>query len=202
MVPAVLGAHRDVVCGDCGFHFACDADSQRLDRRAACPNCGYADNPLADRLRLLGDRVLIVRSAFALRRPRRWEVIAFRRPEAGYSLCVKRVAGLPGESIEIRNGNVFADGRIQRKTLSQQRAMAILVYDANYPSSGATAGKPAVAPAARPNAGAAKAATPLGRPTKADSLTPPPPIARRSTGSRTTMSGGSRANQEVSRPRR
>ena len=100
---------------------------------AACPNCGYADNPLVGRLRLAGDRVLIVRSAFALRRPRRWEVIAFRRPEAGYPLCVKRVVGLPGESIEIRNGDVFADGRIQRKTLSQQRAMAVLVYDANYP---------------------------------------------------------------------
>ena len=170
MAETLLGAHCDVVCGDCGFRFSCEADSQRLDRRAACPNCGYADNPLAGRIRLGGDRVLIVPSAFALRRPRRWEVIAFRRPEAGYPLCVKRVVGLPGESIEIRNGDVFADGRIQRKTLSQQRAMAVLVYDANYPpmddndkipaSRGATAG---LSSSAVNTAWQASSATPSGK---------------------------------------
>ena len=44
----LLGAHRDVVRGDCGFHFACEADSPRLDRLAVCPNCGYPN--------ILGDR--------------------------------------------------------------------------------------------------------------------------------------------------
>ena len=66
MAEALLGSPlRDVVCGDCGFRFSCEADSQRLDRRVACPNCGYADNPLAGHIRLGGDRVAIVPSAFA-----------------------------------------------------------------------------------------------------------------------------------------
>ena len=45
---------------------------------------------------------------------------------------VKRVVGLPGEKIEINDGDIYADGKIQRKTLRQQRAMRILVHDDDY----------------------------------------------------------------------
>jgi signal peptidase I len=47
-------------------------------------------------------------------------------------LAVKRVAGLPGELIQVRAGDVYVDGKIQRKTLRQQRAVRVLVYDADF----------------------------------------------------------------------
>ena len=45
---------------------------------------------------------------------------------------VKRVVGLPGESIQILGGDVYIDGRIARKSLREQRAMRIPVFDNNF----------------------------------------------------------------------
>jgi signal peptidase I len=60
--------------------------------------------------------------------PRRWDVIAFTREDLP-DLIVKRVVGLPGETIEIRHGNIYADGALQRRNLRQQQATRVLVHD-------------------------------------------------------------------------
>ena len=132
MAETLLGTHREVICADCGHSFICDAALDSAACRAVCPNCGYAGNRLDASGDLAGDRVLIDRGAFLLRPPRRWEVVALRQPGQPVATCVKRVVGLPGETIQIRHGDVYADGRIQRKTLAQQRAMAVLVHDAKH----------------------------------------------------------------------
>ena len=131
MAGALLGVHREVVCGDCGYTFCCGTDVPP-PAHAVCPNCGYAANDLGRLPDLTGDRVLIDRTAFASRAPRRWEVAAFRSPSQADQIAVKRVVGLPGESIEIRHGDVYINGRIQRKNLAQQHALAVLVNDANF----------------------------------------------------------------------
>ncbi len=136
MAGTLLGVHRDVVCGDCGCRFCCGTDGPQVAVRAVCPNCGYAANDLESSADVDGDRVLIDRTAFALRGPRRWEVAAFRRPSQADQVFVKRIVGLPGESVEIRHGDVYVDGQIQRKSLAEQRAMAVLVYDAQYVPNG------------------------------------------------------------------
>jgi len=56
--------------------------------------------------------------------------------------CVKRVVGLPGERIEIREGDIYVDGQIQRKDLAWQRAMAVPVHFENQ--------RPSLAPALPP----------------------------------------------------
>ncbi len=131
MAETLLGTHRTVRCRDCGHRFVCEADAGLVLTPAVCPNCGYPENPLGSVPELAGDRVLIVKSIYQFRPPRRWEVVAFRHPRRASQTLVKRVVGLPGESIQIRYGDVYADGQIQRKTLPQQRALAILVHDAN-----------------------------------------------------------------------
>ena len=132
MAETLRGVHRDVTCGDCGYRFSCGTDARPSPVRAVCPNCGYASNSLESLSDAHGDRVLIDRSAFAIRALRRWEIVAFRPARQADQLAVKRVVGLPGESIEIRGGDVYADGRIQRKNLTQQRGLAVLVHDANF----------------------------------------------------------------------
>jgi signal peptidase I len=133
MAGALLGRHRDVACADCGCTFACGTETLPVSPRAVCPNCGYAaDQPDSALPDVPGERVLIDRAAFSLRPPRRWEIVAFRRAGPADAILVKRVVGLPGETLDIRNGDVYVDGRIQRKNLSQQRAMAVLVHDANF----------------------------------------------------------------------
>ena len=132
MADSILGDHRNVICADCGYRFSCGVDQSPLPPRAVCPNCGYPDNDFQSPADVAGERLPIDRATFQLRPPRRWEVAALRQPTQADRIVLKRIVGLPGESIEIRDGDVYVDGQIQRKDLDQQRAMAIPVYDAAF----------------------------------------------------------------------
>jgi hypothetical protein len=129
---ALLGMHRDIICKDCGFAFSCDAAVHPASPRALCPNCGYSNDNLDSLPILDGDRVLIDRSAFFFRGPQRWDIVAFRHPREANKIVIKRVVGLPGEKIQIKNGEIYVNGQIQSKNLDRQRSMAVMVYDANF----------------------------------------------------------------------
>jgi|GEM_PF-898048 len=68
-----------------------------------------------------GDRIVVNRFIYWVSKPKRGDLIVFREDfklDRGLPLWhehdayyVKRVVGLPGERIEIRDGSVFADGR-------------------------------------------------------------------------------------------
>jgi signal peptidase I len=61
------------------------------------------------------DRVLADKLCTMLRDPRRYEVMIFRFPWDERRLYVKRIVGLPGETLEIAGGDLWADGKIARK---------------------------------------------------------------------------------------
>ncbi len=131
MAPWLLGPHRQWRCTNCQREFACDLESLPADRMpAVCPECGAQHDPLQGG-DLQGDRVLVDRSAFLWRLPRRWEVVVFRCPEEPGTLCVKRVVGLPGESVQIQNGDVLIDGQVAKKNLAESRALAVPVHHAS-----------------------------------------------------------------------
>jgi signal peptidase I len=57
-----------------------------------------------------GDWILTEKVTYRFRRPARWEIVRIRRDEG--PMMMKRVVGLPGESIRIDDdGNVRIDGR-------------------------------------------------------------------------------------------
>lgn len=65
-----------------------------------------------------GDVVLINRIVYDARKPKRGEIIAFRpngNENAHY--CIKRVVGLPGETVQIKDGKVYIDGKVQKKNI-------------------------------------------------------------------------------------
>ncbi len=129
MAPALLGPHRQWQCSGCQRTFNCGLESLPSPGAAAiCPNCG-TENDVEAGQDLRGDRVLIDRSAFYWRAPRRWEPVVFRCPDDARTLCVKRVVGLPGEKLQIRAGELVVDGTIATKDLATCRSMAVLVYD-------------------------------------------------------------------------
>ncbi len=132
MVEALRGAHDLLVCDDCGFPCRYDADWPPDAARVVCPNCGHVARDLTGATRMPGDRVLLDRWGGRSRAPHRWELLAFRSPQDPTYFEVKRVVGLPGERISIRHGDLYADGRIVRKTLRQLRDMAILVHDSGF----------------------------------------------------------------------
>jgi hypothetical protein len=132
MAPAFCGAHHELPCGDCGFEFRCDAEHVPPDRRAVCPNCGYADNSLETAPPLPADRVLIDGWPLLWGQPQRGETMAIQVPPENGELAVKRLAAWPHEQLAIRDGNLYDDERIIRKTLSQLHAVRLLVHDNDF----------------------------------------------------------------------
>lgn len=131
------GPHWQPVCHECGFAFRCGFDFPLADQ-AVCPNCGFAGNVLRSATPKPGGRVLIDRFSLNVRDPRRWEVLVIRLPKNPPRLAVKRVVGLPGELVSIRQGNVYVDGQLVRKSLQEQRAMWLLVHDSRFRPVGKT----------------------------------------------------------------
>jgi signal peptidase I len=146
MAPTLLGYHKQVTCPTCSHQFAkgisveeaegstsmaSTASANGFDLHGAtgtaCPNCGRTGLTVDGLPKNEGDQLLVNKHAFALRSPHRWEVIVFRNPSEPLEAYVKRAVGMPGESIEIRGGEVYANGVRQRKSLAAQLGTRILV---------------------------------------------------------------------------
>jgi signal peptidase I len=132
MAPTLLGVHQEIVCPNCKIQFALGLDDQGRSGQPVCPNCGQTDFKRPTAVIRGGDRLLVQKFLFDLRPPRRWEVAVFHSPTEPTQAYVKRVVGLPGESVWITGGDVWINGQIARKSLAEQRAMRILVYDNNF----------------------------------------------------------------------
>jgi len=61
------------------------------------------------------DRVLVNKFLYLLDSPERWNVIVFKYPLNRSQNYIKRLIGLPGEKVTIKNGDIYIDDRIARK---------------------------------------------------------------------------------------
>ncbi|MBQ16170.1 MAG: hypothetical protein CMJ65_03490 [Planctomycetaceae bacterium] len=142
MAPQLLGFHKRVTCPECGFEFARGVnvdDPASRSPLATCINCGQTGIAITGVPRNEGDQLLVHKLPWVFSQVKRWEPIVFRRPGRATMAFVKRVIGLPGESVQIRGGDVHVDGRLCRKTLAQQRATRVPVYDDRFrPAGGST----------------------------------------------------------------
>lgn len=138
MAPHVLGHHRACVCPRCGYSVRVGLHpddrgelpgNPRWYSRAYCPNCGAGHLGLHQAPILGGQRFLVNKTAFLIQSPQRWQIIVFHL--LGIDL-IKRLLGLPGETIAIEDGDLYADGMLCRKTLAEFKAMRIPVFDNNY----------------------------------------------------------------------
>jgi signal peptidase I len=133
MAPTLVASHVVVGCPRCAYEFTAGVEGgESNDRPARCPNCGDAMARIEASIATAGDTVLVDKSAYAWRSPRRWEVVAFRQPGDERALCTKRVVGLPGEEVSIIAGDVYVDGVLARNDLAEQRSLAITVHDDRF----------------------------------------------------------------------
>jgi signal peptidase I len=160
MAPALVGNHRETFCPRCGYRVIVGEPSRdRTDPYplATCPNCGRDGIDLSASQDIPGDRLLVDKNVFSLRSPRRWEVAVFHCPVDTTTPYVKRVVGLPGEAVQVIGGDVFANGTILRKTLSELREVRVPVFDMNFAPPGGWAVRWLIAPLAanppQPNSG-------------------------------------------------
>jgi len=146
MAPGLLGFHRRIACPSCRYDFAfgvafddsVDSDAPSINepegsrRYATCPNCGQIDIDVSGVPNSHGDQLLVQKHVYDLRTPERWEVVVFRNPASPGEAYVKRVTGLPGDRIQIINGDIFINGKIARKNFEQQLAMRIPACNIHY----------------------------------------------------------------------
>lgn len=144
MAPTLYGRHKEVTCDGCGFSFAAGASSEidqetgQLDWRLEqvyCQNCGKR-NPARDAPVFNGDRILVNKQVAEFKR---FDVVVFKNPEHGHVNYIKRLVGLPNETIRIRKGDIWAKPndsdtwQIQRKADPfTQKDIQLTVYDDNF----------------------------------------------------------------------
>ena len=58
----------------------------------------------------VNNRIVAFRLSYLFREPRRYEMVVFRGPPGDRTLYVKRILGLPGETLHIRDGHVYING--------------------------------------------------------------------------------------------
>ena len=148
MAPTLYGRHKEVKCEGCGLEYTVGA-SQEIDQESGvldpgqrvsesrCPNCRHRNDILSAPV-FNGDRIVVNKQVLNYRR---FDVVVFKNPEEPHVNYIKRLVGLPGETVRIRQGDIQtrrADSDpwdVQYKEdPEKQRDIQLLVYDDNFPA--------------------------------------------------------------------
>jgi signal peptidase I len=155
MAPTLMGRHRDLVCETCREPFrvgaskelnepTCTLNPRAFVDRARCPNCGAVTRLTdpAGRYRheyppFAGDRIIVEKFAYDFTEPARWDVVVFKYPEDARVNYIKRLVGLPGETVTIAGGDIWTsrgggEPEIARKPPARLRAMLQPVHDSRH----------------------------------------------------------------------
>jgi signal peptidase I len=154
MAPTLMGRHKDVTCAKCGYPFQVTASGE-VDARTGrptnqevvagtCPICRFTmdlapGNPQGKTYRSFkGDRILVGKFPYQLADPKRWDVAVFMYPGEARTNYIKRLVGLPSETLLIRRGDLFVkrsgEDRFTMARKSPPKIVATMqpVYDNDY----------------------------------------------------------------------
>jgi signal peptidase I len=147
MAPTLYGRHKESDCEQCGYHILIGASDEIDDdtgyfssnkriETAICPNCRF-ENDVRNAAVFKGDRILVNKFPYEFSDPERWDVPVFKYPEKPTTNYIKRLVGLPNETLVIKRGNVYRieedrTRSVLRKPPSRQKAIQIPVFDNNF----------------------------------------------------------------------
>jgi signal peptidase I len=168
MAPTLQGRHKDLLCENCGYRIRASAsEEERVQESASrsalgdptraarevynsqvvavtCPMCRHRtsvdpDTPSGrEHPSFNGDRILVAKFPYEFVDPHRWDVVVFKYPNDAKTNYIKRLVGLPDETVRIYHGDIYTrpEGKdeftIERKRPERQLAMAQTVYDNNF----------------------------------------------------------------------
>ncbi len=145
MAPTLAGAHAFHTCANCGYTFTVGMHpvgaEPVIDLR--CPNCRYEQTvrearQLGTYAPSFGDRITVLGWPYDVRRgrigPARWDVVVFRNPEAPQMNFIKRLIALPGETVELIDGDIYIDGVVAAKPPAVQETLWLPFYNHDYPA--------------------------------------------------------------------
>jgi len=148
MADTLKGAHFQLRCRQCGYKYDYGFIPERFgvpddyvpgprygtlkSFRSRCSSCGNyqavgGNMPVAN-----GDRILVLKCIYQFLSPKRWDVIVFKNPPEPEINYIKRLIGLPGETVQIIDGDIYVNGQIRRKPPKVQDELWMPVYDNDY----------------------------------------------------------------------
>lgn len=136
MATTLMGRHKELVCSNCRFPYQASASEEEPREQqerapdeindwrrptapvhvvaAICPQCRYEmhfgpgdreeDEP---HVSYNGDRILVAKFPYELGDPQRYDVAVFKNPGKAKDNYIKRVAGVPNETLIIYRGDVL-----------------------------------------------------------------------------------------------
>lgn len=131
MAETLRGAHYHLRCSSCGYKYDLGSDGSTLGM-PKCGSCGFVPEELIRERASNGDRILVLKCIYEFSEPRRWDVVVFKYPVRPDENYIKRMIGLPGESLELIDGDVYINGAIARKPENVQDELWSCVYDNDY----------------------------------------------------------------------
>ena len=151
MAPTLQGRHLETVCDKCGYRYITGASNENPGERndgfifdTVCPICRYEQTHKrktsgfrTNEDSFTGDRILVSKFAYDLSEPQRWDVIVFKFPGNAKQNYIKRLIGLPNETVLLINGDIYVSrndepAEIARKPPDKLKAMLQLVDDTNF----------------------------------------------------------------------
>ncbi len=149
MAPTLMGQHKDIFCPNCGCQYQVSASATDKEHNpmeapvggAICPMCRMtADLTGRHEPAYPGDRILVGKFCYQFAEPKRWDVFVFHYPCEASTNYIKRLVGLPGETLRITHGALWtrpndepnAVPQIARKPPEKLLAMLQPVFDNDY----------------------------------------------------------------------
>ncbi len=165
MSPSLMGAHNDVECTQCNTRFKVNSSTDEIPAAqrplyataaGTCPQCRHImsfDTEVGDTWgdptvthtkasAYSGDRIVVSKYQYALNDPKRWDVVVFKYPGDAVQNYIKRLVGLPEETLRVWQGDIFIgppdasdeDFAIERRSPAKIMAMRQFVHDTDHDS--------------------------------------------------------------------
>ncbi|MHC4842751.1 MAG: signal peptidase I [Planctomycetota bacterium] len=138
MASTLKGDHFYIGCPQCGYKYDQGSDSRGTRSRSLggitcrCPSCGFYLKTKGPMPIAKGDRILVLKCIYQFFEPKRWDVVVFKNPLDPNINYIKRLIGLPNETVEIIDGDIYIDGQIARKPAKIQQELWMPVYDNDF----------------------------------------------------------------------
>jgi signal peptidase I len=133
MAQLLDGPRFNLTCDNCEAQFAYGLSSDKESPKTFVPQCPYCGTdqprfyPNSSEIEET-DQAILTRSGAI----KRWDLVRFRRPDDRTKMGIARVVGLPGEKIELFDGDLFINGQRYNKLPSEAFNGLATLYDTNF----------------------------------------------------------------------